>query len=304
MKSEIRKDYIQEKYVLIAPKRGKRPRRRTVSCGKKTKSCHFCPSKINERLVDWQGKKNDWTMAVLKNKYPAVSPTNPKAYGYQEVVIETPDHEKHLEQLSLKQIRDLFEVYARRTMELQKDKKIDYILIFKNSGGPAGASLVHAHSQIFATKFLPPHLKDKAERVKKYQREKGRCVYCDVIKKERKSPRFVFEDDNVICFTPYASTHNYEVWILPKRHLDNVAELNPDEQKSWAHMLKKVLKQINKLKLPYNFYFHQVVSESDQHLYMKITPRGSVWAGVEIGSGLIINAVSPEQAAQYYRQVF
>ncbi len=303
MKPEIRKDYIQEKYVLIAPKRGKRPHQKPKTSLKKTKACHFCPSNLKERLVDWQGEKNDWSIAVLKNKYPAISPKNPKAYGYQEVVIETPDHENHLEQLSIKQIRNLFEVYARRTLELQKDRKIDYILIFKNSGGPAGASIQHAHSQIFATKFLPPHLKDKAERVKKYQKEKGRCLYCDVIKKERKSPRFVFEDDNVICFTPYASMHNYEVWILPKRHLDNVAELNPDEQNSWAKVLKKVLKQINKLKLPYNFYFHQVVSESDQHLYMKIIPRGSVWAGVEIGSGLIINAVSPEDAAKYYQEV-
>ena len=78
--------------------------------------------------------------------------------------------------------------------------------------------------------------------------------------------------------------------------------LNKEERHSWAKILKKILGKINKLGLPYNFYFHQTIFDEDQHLYMKIVPRGSVWAGVEVGSGIVINPVSPEQAAEYYRQ--
>src|SRR3989338_6134850 len=95
--------------------------------------------------------------------------------------------------------------------------------------------------------------------------------------------------------------HNYECWIIPKRHADNIAELNAREQKSFAAILKRVLGKIGELGLSYNFYFHQVVRDENQHLYMKITPRGSFWAGVEIGSGIIINSISPEFAARFYR---
>ena len=95
---------------------------------------------------------------------------------------------------------------------------------------------------------------------------------------------------------------NYEIWIMPLRHLDNITDLNKEERKSWAKILKHILKKIGLLNLSYNFYFHQVINDEDQHLYMKIVPRGSVWAGVEIGSGLIINPIEPEEAAKFYKK--
>jgi len=135
-----------------------------------------------------------------------------------------------------------------------------------------------------------------------YKLEYGTCVYCDVIKKEGKGPRLVYQDEHAIAFCPWASLHNYEIWLMPKRHVDNITLLSKQERTSLAVFLKKILKKINNLNLPYNYYFHQIINDEDQHLYMKITPRGSIWAGVEIGSGLIINPISPEEAAKYYRK--
>jgi len=304
-KSEIRKDYIQEKYVIIAPKRGKRPHD-TIKLKKYHKllaTCVFCPDSLKDTKSLYRlGGKNNWSLNVILNKFPAVSLDNPKAYGQQEIVIETSDHTKELEDLSVTHISNLLTAYQERTRAISRNKKIQYILIFKNDGGVAGASLQHAHSQIFATKFLPPHLFDKSQRQQAYKLEHGHCVYCDVIAKESKSPRLVYKDKNVIAFTPYASTFNYEIWIMPLKHRDNVTELTNPEKKSWAKILKHVLTKIGLLDLPYNFYFHQVINDNDQHLYMKIVPRGSVWAGVEIGSGLIINPILPEDAAEFYRQ--
>ncbi len=306
MKPELRKDYIQEKYVIIAPRRGKRPH--DVERPERVKpiksvSCVLCPEHWRKDLIiQIFGKKSRPDVAVLRNPFPAVSLDNPRAYGIQEVVVETPSHSKELNDLSIKHIAQILKVYALRTKAIFKNKKIEYILIFKNNGGRAGASLVHSHSQIFATDFLPPHLFDKSQRMQAYKLKHGTCVYCDVIKKERKGPRLIYEDKYVIAFTPYASMHNYEVWILPKRHLDNITVLNKQERYSWAKVLKKILKKINDLGLPYNYYFHQTIFDEDQHLYMKITPRGSVWAGVEIGSGIVINPISPEEAARYYRK--
>lgn len=307
MKSEIRKDYIQDKYVIIAPRRSRRPHDLALSADQTSKQfdedCQFCPHKLRDiKGVYHLGSVKDWRVKVLANKFPAVTLNNPKAYGQQEVVIETPDHTRELEDLPLDHISDLLTVYADRTKAIAKNKKIEYILIFKNNGGTAGASLQHAHSQIFATSFLPPHLADKSQRQQAYKLEKGTCVYCDVIKKEKQGPRFVWQDKNVIAFTPYASMFNYEIWIMPKRHIDNITELNTAEKLSWAKILKHSLKKISQLNLPYNYYFHQVIHDEDQHLYMKIVPRGSVWAGVEVGSGLIINPIAPEEAAKFYRQ--
>lgn len=309
MPSEIRRDYIQEKYVIIAPKRTQRPHdvekpERLDPVDKA--SCVFCPGKIDKNNQVLQTKKvtgsSPWGIKVIANKFPTVSVNTPKAYGQQEVVVETPDHKKELEDLSVEHITKIFDVYAARTEEISKDKKINYIIIFKNYGGAAGASLQHAHSQIFATEFVPPHIKDKSKRVWEYKQETGRCVYCDVIKKESNGPRWVIEDKNMVVFCPWAPMHNYEIWIMPKRHVDNVTDLNSAERKSYATMLKKILKKINRLGLPYNYYFHQVVTDQDQHLYLKIKPRGSVWASVEIGSGLIINPISPEESARFFKK--
>lgn len=305
IKPEIRQDYIQEKFVIIAPKRTARPHDNPLPSKKEkhpSDDCIFCPHNINNvPSLYRQGDKENWQINVILNKYPAVSLDNPNAYGQQEVVIETSDHTKELEELSVDHVAKLLDAYSIRTMEISKNKKIEYILIFKNNGGIAGASLQHAHSQIFATKFLPPHLFDKSQRQQAYKLNTGHCIYCDVINKEKSGPRFVYKDEHVIAFTPYASTFNYEVWILPLRHVDNITDLNEDEKRSWAKIMRFLLKKIGQLDLPYNFYFHQVINDNDQHLYMKIVPRGSIWAGVEIGSGLIINPISPEDAAEFYR---
>ena len=309
MHSEIRKDYIQEKYVIIAPRRGKRPTdvERRVAPAISAADCTFCPgvvdrgNRILSTVTATRRPGELWAIKVITNKFPAVTVTNPKAYGRQEVIIETPDHRRETETLSPARVAEIFKVYADRTRIISKDRKIEYILIFKNDGGAAGASLRHTHSQIFASKFLPPHLKDKSQRVQAYKLEHGRCVYCDVIEKEQKGPRLIAHDRNVIAFCPWAPMHNYEVWLMPKRHLDNITGLNATERLSFARLLQKVLKKINRLGLSYNYYFHQVIHDEDQHLYLKVTPRGSVWAGVEIGSGLIINPVSPEAAARFYR---
>lgn len=304
-KPEIRKDYIQEKYVIIAPKRGKRPHdtvRPQQAQKKMVTSCIFCPNNLHGvPSLYKKGKDDDWDINIIANKYPAVSLDNDKAYGQQEVVVETSDHTLELEDLSTEHITDLLDAYSERTKEISKNKEIDYILIFKNDGGVAGASLQHAHSQIFATKFLPPHLLDKSQRQQAYKLKHGNCVYCDVIAKESKSPRLIYKDKNVVAFTPYASMFNYEAWIMPIAHRDNITELTTAEKKSFAKVLKHLLIKIGDLDLPYNFYFHQVINDNDQHLYMKVVPRGSVWAGVEIGSGLIINPIDPADAAEFYR---
>lgn len=303
--SEIRKSYFLNKYVIITPGRAKRPRDiHEKTMVERTKPCVFCPENVEKDiLVKQYGDKGDnWDMLVLKNKYPAVTLNNKKAYGTQEVIVETPLHGIELGDLGVDKIEKLLKVYAERTEAISKIKRIEYILIFKNNGSKAGASILHAHSQIFATDILPTDVYEELKLVKKYKLKNKTCAYCDILKREIKSPRKIYSDKYIAAFTPYASEFHYEAWIFTKRHLDNITNLNSAEFKSFAKALKMILVKLHMLDLSYNYFMHQVISDSDQHFYLKIQPRDSAWAGVELGSGIIINSIPPEEAAAYYRK--
>lgn len=307
-KPEFRKHYFLNQYVIIAPKRGGRPRDIPKPTAKVLKQsptpCVLCPEKLDtHNVVCKVGNCKDygWQVAVIENDFPAVRLDNPSAYGKQEVVIETPQHGVDLTELPLDHIIAVFDVYAGRVAELHENKELDYILIFKNEGGRAGASLQHSHSQIFASSFMPPDLVEEAQCVQKYKDENGACPYCDILEREEKGERQIYVDDFVVAFTPYASQFNYEAWILPRRHIDNITQLTTQEKKSFAKALKKILGKLESIDHAYNFYLHDAIPNPNQHFYLKIAPRGSIWAGVELGSGLVINPIVPEDAAEFYR---
>ncbi len=308
IQAEIREDKIHDRFVIIASGRAKRPQeikeeQSAEQVAEEVKSCVFCPD--NQKDVEalyLAGDKDNWQVKVIKNIFPAVTPDNEKAYGYQEVVIETPEHGKETGDLPLDHWVSIMEAYINRTIELSKDEKIKYILIFKNKGGKAGASLKHAHSQIFAAGFTPPHIIDKLTKAQQYRIENGNCYYCDLIKKEEHGPRLIMADDKAIAFTPYASIYEYEAWIIPRNHLDNITLLDRNEITSLVKMMKQIVTKLNKYKIPYNMYLHQAITDKDEHFYIRICPRRSTWAGVEMGSRIIINTVSPEEAAEFYRQ--
>lgn len=301
--SEIRKAYILNKYVIITPGRAKRPRdikEKTII--ERSDSCPFCLENLDKKNIVEKIKKGDNVVLSIKNIFPAVTLDNKKAYGTQEVIVETKNHTKELADLEIEEIELVLRMYAKRTKELSKIENIDYILCFKNQGSKAGASIVHAHSQVFATNILPPDIHEELGMAQSYKVEHGACAYCDMIKEEMGSKRAIFEDRHVAAFSPYASEYHYEAWIFTKRHLDNITRLDDNEFKSFAKALKIILGKLKQLDLSFNYFLHQVISNDDQHFYLKIQPRDSIWAGVELGSGLVINSVPPEEAAAFYRE--
>ncbi|MBD3248267.1 DUF4931 domain-containing protein [Candidatus Falkowbacteria bacterium] len=304
-RSEIRKSYLLDKYVVITPGRAKRPRDvKEQTILKRSGKCPFCSENIDKNNIKDRinDKNGDWQVLSVANIFPAVSLDNKKAYGTQEVVIDTPNHQKELADLSIGHIQKLLEMYSKRTTELTKNKNLDYILCFKNQGSKAGASIIHAHSQIFATKMIPKELEEEAYLLSKYKMKHKTCAYCDILAKEEKGKRKIYSDENVVAFTPYASEYHYEAWIFPRRHLDNITEMNKEELASFSQALKLILKKLKSIDLSFNYFLHNVVSNKEQHFYLKIQPRDSIWAGVELASGLVINSVSPEKAADFYRQ--
>jgi len=302
-KAEIRKSFIFNKYVIVTPGRAKRPHDvQAVSTTQANPDCPFCQHNIIKKNIITSSRVGSDKIVCLKNIFPAVSLDNPKAYGEQEVVIESQEHQKNLADFSISHITAILEMFAQRTRAITKNKKIDYILCFKNQGPQAGASLAHSHSQIFATEIIPEDLREEMLLAQRHQVKHNRCAYCDIIKMEMKSSRKIYNEKYAVAFAPYASQFHYEAWVLPKRHVDNITELKPVEIKALAQIMKHLSLKLKALNLPFNCFLHNVISDKHQHFYIKLQPRDSIWAGVELGSGLIINSVPPEAAAKYYRQ--
>ncbi|MBI5037511.1 MAG: DUF4931 domain-containing protein [Candidatus Kerfeldbacteria bacterium] len=303
--SEIRIDEIHDRFIIVAPKRAKRPHdtQRVQDVPVKSKDCPFCleTKMMSQRPLYQEGPDEWWEIKVIKNIFPFVSPDNPKAYGHQEVVIETPHHNKEFAEFGEAHVYRVLKAYVARTLALMQDPKIKYIIIFKNHGGVAGASLVHAHSQIMAAGFVPSHIINKLSRANAYQTKNGISYYKKLAQDEARGPRRIYSDKYLTAFCPYASSYNYEAWIVPKRQADNITVLEEDELKSLAKVLKKIIKRLNELQLPYNFYMHQTVTDAQEYFYLRVCPRRDTWAGVELGSKVIVNTVAPEDAAKFYR---
>ena len=189
-KNEIRKHYFQDKYVIISPKRGKRPHR-TKTCTedeKMDKECFFCPQNKVKLIYELPNLSGGWLIKVIKNIYPALSLDNKYAYGKQEIIIETPEHKKEIHELPIEHIKKILDVYSERHDSLMKLKKIRFVLVFKNEGGKAGESINHAHSQVIALPMLPPMIREEILAIDEYQMKNNSCPYCDIIKNEGNHP--------------------------------------------------------------------------------------------------------------------
>lgn len=309
--SEIRKDYFLDRYVIIAPKRNskKRPHHVAQTEEDASTSCCFCPEIIdsplsNEKTVlNRLDENGNWRIKVIANKFPALSLENLKAYGKQEVVIETPVHKKELHELSLEHITEVLDVYVERYKALHSTKGIAYVVVFKNEGGKAaGASISHSHSQIIALPIIPPKIAEESSATDQYWQKHRSCPYCDIIKKESDSPRVIWEDEHLFVLAPYASESPYGAWFLPKRHVHSMDLLHENEKESIARAFKFVLKRLDDIKVPYNFFFQNSLDVENHHMLIKLAPRPNVWAGLELGTGVVINPVPPEEAVKFYQE--
>jgi UDPglucose--hexose-1-phosphate uridylyltransferase len=314
--NELRKDYLLDRWVIIAKDRAKRPtdfvRQKTEE---KPSVCYFCPG--NESMtppeIDRIEEDGKWVIRCFPNKFPAVTKefgeiwdgmlSKMPAWGSHEVIAETPSHGESLGDLSVERMVAVLNMYISRIAELRKDARTKYVMIFKNQGKEAGASLDHSHTQIISLPIIPPLVKAEADAAAKYTKEKHKCPYCDIILKEKGGERRIFEDEHTIAFAPFASRFPFEAWVMPKRHMRSLDELTVEEKQSFAATLKKVIGRLDASlnRPPYNFWLHYSPDGCDLHLHLELATRLSNFAGMEYGSETVINVVPPESAAAHYR---
>jgi UDPglucose--hexose-1-phosphate uridylyltransferase len=300
--SEIRRHYFLKQYVVIAPDRKQRPDDFSHSEPHKVDEpdCHLCGS--NETGL-WQiPKGTNWRIKVVKNAYPALSESNPRAYGVQELVINTPSHAVEFSELPVSQIEEVFAAYRNRISYLRELDGIRYVLIFKNDGPLAGASLSHAHCQIFALPLIPPKIEQESDALNHYWDEKDSCAYCDILEwEEGNKVRIIYEDKHFVAISPYASSHAFEAWLIPRRHEPSFMGLQPSELNSLAVILKKITSKLDSESISFNYFLQESLENQNHHFVLKLEPRTTKWAGAELGTGVIINPVTPEFATLWYQ---
>lgn len=305
--NEIRKDYLLERYVVVAENRGKRPYdyiQKAPPPEKKEGVCVFCPG--NEHLTPPEtgrvGAGKKWLARSFYNKFPAVSPEFPDARGSHEVLVETPEHVARMAELPEEQIAIGLELYAKRVHELYRNKSIAYALIFKNEGAAAGISLTHTHSQLVALASVPRLPAEELAMYEAHKRKEGGCPYCEIAEGERKSERKAFENDGFLAIAPYASRVPFELLILPKSHFANITEFGEDERLLLARIMKKSLERLDRMLggPAFNCYLHIQPRGKDFHFHIELLPRLAIWAGFELGAEMYINPMPPEKAAKAY----
>jgi UDPglucose--hexose-1-phosphate uridylyltransferase len=260
-----------------------------------------------------------WSLRVVANKFPALNVEGElnregdgifdkmDGVGAHEVIIECPDHNLTLSSMPLKSVEDTLWAFHHRMMDLKKDKRFKYILVFKNEGDDAGASLEHTHSQLIALPIVPHLVEEELYQSQKYYNYKERCIFCDIIRQETTSKlRVTSENDDYIAIAPFASRSPFEIMIMPKKHESNFMSSNSFNLLS--HIIQHTLKQIDKvLELPpYNMMLHTSPFKDEEndyyHWHIEIIPKLTKIAGFEWGSGFHINPTPPEEAAKFMKE--
>ncbi len=326
---ELRKDPVASRWVIISTERGRRPSDfGTEPERERAGFCPFCPgneSKTPPEVLAYRsngGGLNSpgWQLRVVPNKFPALQIHGElhkmgegvfdkmNGIGAHEVIIETPDHQLSLATMPQRAVEDVLWAYYFRLMDLKKDFRFKYVLIFKNEGEVAGSSLEHSHSQLIALPIIPKTVKEEMDTAKQYYDSKERCIFCDIINQEIETgKRVIYENDKYVAVAPFAPREPFETWILPKLHESN---FGPSDKSfsGLADIMQRVLKQLDKVldTPPYNFILHTSAFKDEindyYHWHIEIMPKLTRTAGFEWGSGFYVNPTPPEEAAKFMRE--
>jgi UDPglucose--hexose-1-phosphate uridylyltransferase len=324
--NEVRENRVTGKRILYAPSRGRRPHDSRL--GKEAPpspshraDCPFCPgneAQLPGILLEIPGRRGaPWGARVAPNKYPALVADDaaaraaripPLARGRHEVIVETPRHDRDLARMSRAEVETVIEVYHRRTGALRAENRFGGIFLFRNHGAAAGTSLIHPHSQIMATVAAPPEARRREARARRYFEREGRSLFADMLAFERaEGRRMVEENEHFAAFVPFAAETPCEIWILPQRQMADFAEIEWEEKRALAAILRNCLRRLHR-RLGDPAYRYVLISASRAATsqpwfcwYLRIYPQLSIPAGFELASGLSVNPSLPEKDAATLR---
>ena len=330
--SELRRDPITGRWVILAPEHTRRPRDFTPPAIPPFQlppdGCPFCEGHeaiAGRELLAWRpnGSAADtpgWQVRVVPHREPALRVESDLGdstdglfqkfgnLGAHEVIIESPRHEDTWSTLTPDSLSRVFWAWRERIRDLKRDVRLRSFVIVKNQGAAAGAKLAHAHSQLFAYPFAPPALDEELSSARRHLDNTDRCVYCQLIAREKEAnQRVIAADDDSLMLAPYAPRVPFETWILPRAHAAYFEESSDTFLLAMATRVHDLIKRLDATLLnpPFNLVLHTApdggASKTTYHWHFEVVPRLGPRSGVEWGSGVYINPVPPEEAAQVLR---
>jgi UDPglucose--hexose-1-phosphate uridylyltransferase len=332
--SELRRDPIVGRWIIVDTDHPSKPQDyeyepRLVKGG----NCPFCygneamtPPEIDSfRQKETQTNTSGWQVRVVPNKFPALQIEGDldrrglgiydmsNGIGAHEVLVDTPYHHKDIPDLLNEEVEKILSMYCRRSLDLVRDRRFKYIMIFKNSGASAGASLEHPHTQLIALPMVPKNAMEELKGAERYFNYRERCLFCDIIRQEnQEQERIITENKYFLSFCPFASRFPFEIWIIPKKHHSYFCHLAADEIPFLAAILKDTITRVQKIfkNLPYNYIIHSAPTSADMnsdvesyHWHIEFMPKLTRVAGFEWGTGFYVVPTPPELAAQYLKEI-
>ena len=329
--AELRRDPIVGRWVIVDTDHPNKPEDfehepHTWRGG----TCPFCygnesqtPPEI-ESIRDPSTSPNTsgWQVRVVPNKFPALQIEGDldrrglgiydmsNGIGAHEVVIDTPYHHKDIPDLLNEEIEKIISMSCRRALDLAKDSRFKYIMLFKNYGPSAGASLEHPHTQLIALPMTPKNVREELRGAQHYFGYHERCIFCDIIRQEtQEKERIVLENKYFLSFCPFVSRFPFEIWIIPKKHNGYFCHMPPEEIPALAAILKDTITKVKKIfaNPAYNFVIHSSPINSEgnvegYHWHIEFMPKLTRVAGFEWGTGFYIVPTPPELAAKYLKE--
>ena len=327
----LRQDATTNEWVILAPDRATRPGRlrgEPTAGGRPPvpthdPACPFCPGNEDQTPPELlrSPAEGPWERRVVPNRYPALTPDGethrrgePLAremdgVGYHEVVVESPQHDERLDEMSIDRLAGVVTTWRDRYRTLAVDPRVKAVIVFKNFGERAGTSLVHPHSQILATPVIPPDALRRYAVATRYFDDTGRCVYLDLLDRELETAeRVVAERPGLVAVAPFASREPYETWITPRTSRPSFASLQDGEVRELADLLRDLVAALRQAAgdPDYNLVIHSAPAGEESKPFflwhLRVLPRIVTPAGFELGSGMSINCVAPEAAARRLRE--
>lgn len=296
----IRYDFLTKNSIIYAKKREDRPNNFKDTYEEPIKiyreDCPFCPGNENQSTEEVIRFNNTFGVKIINNKYPVVSIDEDESYGHHYVIIEDKNHNGDETIVSKERFYEILKAYKIAVNNIEKDKKIHYVQIFKNCKRDGGASLEHPHSQIIALKSIPNKIKDLC---------KSDCELCKELETERDyKERIVAINKYFIAYAPYASTHSYQLRIVSLKHTNSVNDFNEEELGYLAEIYVIVMNKLRKVlgNFPYNIAYYSLRNDLF-HFFIDIYPRKVNIGGFELSSGMLINSKLPEEVVKELNNV-
>lgn len=218
-----------------------------------------------------------WRVRVVPNKYPAVAGED----GRNEVVIHSPRHVTSLADLDSGEIREVALAWRERA-RAARELGFPYVHALLNEGAPAGGSLPHTHSQLVWLSGVPPVVAD----------EDASALRAMVEMEVAGGERVVGREDGVVAFCPAAGRAPYEVLVAPTSPEEHAFEsaLLPAALELLADSIRRL--HTVEERVPLNAWLH-----TGSHWHLELVPRLTIAAGLELGAGVYVNPLPPEEAA-------